>query len=82
MANALAVLDFPAIVERLAAAASTAYGEELARALTPSPDPHEVARRQALTAEVVALLDKPPSRRSTGSGTCERPQRTPPAAVR
>ena len=57
MANALAVLDFPAIVERLAAAASTAYGEELARALTPSPDPHEVARRQALTAEVVALLD-------------------------
>src|SRR6186997_967768 len=57
MANALAVLDFPAIVERLAVAASTAYGEELARALTPSPDPHEVTHRQALTAEVVALLD-------------------------
>src|SRR5215211_7212701 len=57
MADALAVLDFPAIAERLAAAASTSYGAELARALTPSPDPHEVGRRQALTAEVVALLD-------------------------
>ena len=56
--NALAVLDFPAIAERLAAVAATAHGEELARALVPSPDPDEVARRQALTAEVVALLDE------------------------
>src|SRR5215210_8143549 len=58
MANPLAVLDFPAIAERVAAAAATSYGEELARALTPSAEPQEVARRQALTAEVVALLDK------------------------
>ena len=56
--NALAVLDFPAIAERLAAVAATAHGEELARGLAPSPDPDEVARRQALTAEVVALLDE------------------------
>jgi DNA mismatch repair protein MutS2 len=54
----LAALEFPAIVERLAAATGTAYGEELARALTPSSDAAEVARRQALTAEVVGLLDE------------------------
>src|SRR5438046_1802560 len=53
----LAALEFQAIVERLAAVAGTAYGEELARALTPSSDASEVARRQALTAEVVGLLD-------------------------
>src|SRR5919198_1861701 len=54
----LAALEFPAIVERLAAARGPAYGEELARALTPANDPAEVARRQALTAEVVGLLDE------------------------
>ena len=53
----LAALEFPAVVERLATAAATSYGEELVRALVPSADPDEVARRQALTAEVVALLD-------------------------
>src|SRR5215213_11195464 len=55
--DALAALDFPAISERVARAAATAHGEELARALIPSADLQEVARRQALTAEVVALLD-------------------------
>src|SRR5437867_11452131 len=54
----LAALEFSAIVERLAAATGTAYGEELVRALTPSNEPGEVARRQALTAEVVGLLDE------------------------
>jgi DNA mismatch repair protein MutS2 len=54
----LLALEFPAIVERLAAAAGTPYGEELARALVPSTDEDEVARRQALTAEAVALLDE------------------------
>src|SRR5689334_10470314 len=54
----LAALEFPAIVERLAAATGTPYGEELARALVPSTDPEEVTRRQALTAEAVALLDE------------------------
>jgi len=55
--HALAVLEFPAIVERLAAATESAYGTALARALTPSSDPEVVRRRQALTAEGVALLD-------------------------
>ena len=55
--HALAVLEFPAIVERLAGATESAYGDELARALEPSADPGEVARRQALTAEGIALLD-------------------------
>src|ERR1700693_5315079 len=53
----LDALEFPAVVERLATASATAHGEAFARALAPPPDPAEVARRQALTAEVVALLD-------------------------
>jgi DNA mismatch repair protein MutS2 len=53
----LAALEFPAIVERLAAATATPHGAELAHALAPSADPDEVSRRQALTAEAVALLD-------------------------
>jgi DNA mismatch repair protein MutS2 len=56
--NALAVLEFPAIVDRLAGATGTPAGEELARALVPSADPAAVARRQALTAEAIALLDE------------------------
>jgi DNA mismatch repair protein MutS2 len=56
-AHALDVLEFPAVVERVAALAATAHGESLARALAPSPDAGEVARRQALTAEGIALLD-------------------------
>jgi DNA mismatch repair protein MutS2 len=56
--HALAVLEFPAIVERVAAAAATPVGAARARALVPSPDPEEVTRRQALTAEAVALLDR------------------------
>ena len=55
--HTLAVLEFPAVVERVAAATATPQGERLARALVPSPDAAEVARRQALTAEAVALLD-------------------------
>ncbi len=53
----LDALEFPAVVERLATATATSYGEVLVRALVPSADGDEVARRQALTAEVVALLD-------------------------
>jgi DNA mismatch repair protein MutS2 len=56
-AHALAVLEFPAIVQLLAGVAESAYGETLARSLLPSAAPAEVARRQALTAEGVALLD-------------------------
>jgi len=56
-AQSLAALELPAIVERLAAAAETEHGAGLARALSPSPDPDEVAGRQALTAEAVSLLE-------------------------
>jgi DNA mismatch repair protein MutS2 len=55
--NALVALEFPAIVDRLAAATATSRGAELAHALIPSADSDEVARRQAITAEAVALLD-------------------------
>ncbi|HWL33002.1 MAG TPA: Smr/MutS family protein [Gaiellaceae bacterium] len=57
-ANALEVLEFPAIRERVAGAAATDYGVALARELTPSPDFAEVARRQALTAEAIGLLEE------------------------
>jgi len=56
--DALEVLEFPAIRERLAAATSTELGAELAALLQPSPDIEEVARRQALTSEAIALLDE------------------------
>ncbi len=56
--NALDALEFPAIAERIARAATTEHGEELARSLVPSPDREEVARRQALTAEAIALLEE------------------------
>jgi DNA mismatch repair protein MutS2 len=55
--HALEVLEYPAIVERLVAATETEPGAALAGALVPSGDEDEVARRQALTAEAVALLD-------------------------
>ncbi len=55
--SALESLQFPAITARLAAATETSYGEQLAHALVPSGDPEEVARRQALTAEVTALFE-------------------------
>ena len=56
-AAALEALEFPAIAARLAAASQTPYGAALALAREPSGDPEEVARRQALTAEAIALLD-------------------------
>ena len=55
--NALIALEFPAIAERIAGRTATEHGAELARSLVPSPDPEEVARRQALTAEAIGLLD-------------------------
>ena len=55
--QALAALEFPAILDRLEAATSTAHGAQLARDVVPSADAEEVSRRQALTAEAVALLD-------------------------
>ena len=56
--EALSALELPAILDRLAAAAATDIGADLARALSPSAQPDEVAARQALTAEAVTLLDE------------------------
>lgn len=56
-ANAFAALEYPAIVERLADATQTPHGAAGARALVPSADAAEVAQRQALTTEAVAVLD-------------------------
>jgi len=56
-AHALAVLEYAAIVERLAGAAATPHGASLARALEPSTVVTEVHRRQALTTEAIGLLD-------------------------
>ena len=56
--NALEVLEFPAIRERVARATATDFGATLASELEPSPDPDEVAHRQALTAEAIGLLDE------------------------
>lgn len=56
-AAALAALEYPAIVERLARAAGTPQGASAALALAPSGEPAEVARRQRLTGEAIALLD-------------------------
>jgi DNA mismatch repair protein MutS2 len=54
---ALEELEFAAIRERVAARCATEPGSARARALAPSADGDEVARRQALTAEAIALLD-------------------------
>jgi DNA mismatch repair protein MutS2 len=55
--HSLRALELDVVLERLAASAATPYGVELALALRPSTDPGEVARRQTLTDEAVALLD-------------------------
>jgi len=54
---ALDVLEFNAIQGRLAHAVTTEHGAELAGMLAPSPDAAEVARRQAVTAEAIVLLE-------------------------
>jgi DNA mismatch repair protein MutS2 len=51
-------LELDAVLERLAAVAATPYGVERALALAPSVEATEVARRQSLTDEAVALLDE------------------------
>ncbi len=55
-AAALAALELPAIVDRLATFASTDYGTTLVRELAPSGDPAVVAQRHALTSAAVAVL--------------------------
>ena len=56
--EALAALELPAILERLAAAAATELGAALARALSSVRGSRRGRRRQALTAEAVELLDE------------------------
>ncbi len=52
----LRVLEFPAVVSRLAALTVTARGRELAEGLRPSADPGQVRAALAETAEAAALL--------------------------
>ncbi|HEX7626437.1 MAG TPA: hypothetical protein VF379_05220, partial [Gaiellaceae bacterium] len=54
---ALAALELPAIMDRLATFAATDHGTVLAHALAPSPDAGTVERRQALTSAAVAVLE-------------------------
>src|SRR6266496_829512 len=55
--QALDALELSTVLERLAAATATPYGAERARSLRPAVDADDVARRQTLTAEGIALLD-------------------------
>ncbi len=56
--RALELLDFPVILDRLESAAASEPGKALARAASPSPDPEEIAWRQATTTEAIAVLDR------------------------
>ena len=56
--RALELLELPAILERLAATATSEPGRDLARALTPTADVDEVVRRHVLTAEAIAVLEQ------------------------
>ena len=55
-AAALAALELPAIVDRLATFASTDHGAALARQLAPSADRTTVERRHELTSAAVVVL--------------------------
>ena len=56
--RALELLELPEILDRLAAVAGSEPGRLQALALRPSADPDQVAARQALTAEAVAILEQ------------------------
>ncbi len=55
--HGLRVLELPVVLERLRAVTESEHGAALAASLLPSADVAEVVRRQALTAEAVALLE-------------------------
>jgi len=57
----LHTLEFPKILEQLAAHAAFSASHELALSLAPATDPDEVRRRQEETAEAIFLLDLQPS---------------------
>lgn len=56
----LATLEFPKVLDRLAAYASFSAGEEKARALVPVSNEREIRRRLETTGEARALLDAKP----------------------
>jgi hypothetical protein len=55
--KSLITLEYPKIIERLVDEAAFSASKELARALTPSPEPAEARRRLDLTTEARRLLD-------------------------
>jgi DNA mismatch repair protein MutS2 len=55
--KSLVTLEYPKIIERLVDEAAFSASKELARALTPSPEPAEARRRLDLTTEARRLLD-------------------------
>ena len=58
--HSMRVLEFPAVLERLAAEAASVLGVERARALAPSADPLLVVQRLAETGEGCTLLSQGP----------------------
>ncbi|HEX9068440.1 MAG TPA: endonuclease MutS2 [Ktedonobacterales bacterium] len=58
--KSLTTLEFPKIIERLAAETSFSASRELALSLLPSDDPAEVTRRLALTTEARRLTEDRP----------------------
>ena len=56
--RAFELLELPEILDRLAGVAGSEPGRLQALALRPSADPDEVAARQALTTEAVAILEQ------------------------
>ncbi len=56
----LATLEFPLVLDRLAAHTSFSAGEEKARTLTPETNLHQIRRWQATTSEARELLEVKP----------------------
>src|SRR5689334_22293616 len=58
--KSLTTLEYPKIIERLAAEAAFSASKELAQALLPSDDADEVRHRQAFTSEARRLIELRP----------------------
>ena len=79
-AKSIALLEFPAVRDRLAAATSFPPGRRLAEGLQPSDDPVLVARGLDETDQARALLEERPGRRDRPT-TSDRPSSARRAAV-